>query len=94
MEHETYQFILYGIAFGVFFVEIFIVLLLPNQLLANLIEKSFAIIRPDKQQFMVNFYGIEINFLSSRRFRLSLAFQLAAVIWIISLLLFDGCIFQ
>ncbi|CAF2159207.1 unnamed protein product [Rotaria magnacalcarata] len=69
-------------------------LLLPNQLLANFIEKLFGIIRSDKQQLMMDFYGIEISFLASRRFRVSLIFQLVAIVWIVSLVLIDVCIFQ
>ncbi|CAF4826617.1 unnamed protein product, partial [Rotaria sp. Silwood2] len=52
-------------------------LLLPNRLLANFIAKQFAITRSDKQKFIMNLYGIKIDFLSSRRFRLSLIVQLA-----------------
>ncbi|CAF3500551.1 unnamed protein product [Rotaria socialis] len=69
-------------------------LLLPNRLLVNFIEKSFNIIQSDKQQLMMNFYGIEISFLASRRFRVSLIFQLVAIIWIVSLVLIDVCVFQ
>lgn len=67
---------------------------MPYELQAELIEKTFGIVRCNKQEWIMNFYGVQINFLSSRRFRLSLIFQLAAIAWIIVLVLLDGWLLQ
>jgi hypothetical protein len=71
-----------------------VILPLSNRLLAELIEKLFEIPRLDKQTLIMNFCGIEVDFKSSRRFRLSLIGQLAVIAWLITLLLIDGCIMQ
>lgn len=86
IEFDTYRWILLGIEFGLLFIEILILFLLPKRLLASLIANQFAIPRNDKQHFVMNFSGIEIDFLASRRFRISLILQFANIIWIIMLL--------
>ncbi|CAF1436092.1 unnamed protein product [Adineta steineri] len=94
MEFEHYRVILFG-GYGVLLLfEICFFMSLPNRLLARLVEKLFGIIRLDHQRLIMNFFGINIDFLSSRRFRLSLIIQLAFIPWITLVLLVDGCIFQ
>ncbi|CAF1509866.1 unnamed protein product [Adineta steineri] len=94
MKFEHYTGILFG-GYGVLLLfEICFFMSLPNRLLAKLVEKLFGIIRLDHQRLIMNFFGINIDFLSSRRFRLSLIIQLAFIPWITLVLLVDGCIFQ
>ncbi|CAF1390919.1 unnamed protein product [Adineta steineri] len=94
MEFEHYRAILFG-GYGVLLLfEICFFISLPNRLLARLVEKLFGIIRLDHQRLIMNFFGINIDFLSSRRFRLSLIIQLAFIPWVTLILLVDGCIFQ
>ena len=94
MEYETYRSVLFGNAFGLFFCVLLVVYLLPNRLLAELFEKQFDVVRSNKEQWIVNFYGVEINFLASWRFRLSLIWQFAGTTWTILLLLNNGWLFQ
>ena len=67
---------------------------LPNRLLAELIERMFEIVRIDHQVLMMNFFGIKIDFVSSRRFRLSLVCQLSFTALVMLLLLISECIIQ
>lgn len=94
MTFETYRSIIFSFTYGLLFVEIAVALSLPNRLLANIIEYQFSITRSDKEKLIMNFYGIKISFLSSRRFRLSLIFQLVIILWIVGLVCFDGWILQ
>ncbi|UJR19604.1 hypothetical protein I4U23_022738 [Adineta vaga] len=94
MEFHHYRAILFG-SYGVLLVfEICFLLALSNRLLAELVERLFGIIRLDHQKLIMNFFGVHIDFLSSRRFRLSLIVQLAIIPWITVLLLVDGCVWQ
>jgi hypothetical protein len=94
MEFHYYRAIFFGSYCVLFLLEISFFALLSNRLLAELVEKLFEIIRLDHQRLLMNFFGINIDFLSSRRFRLSLIIQLAFIPWITLLLLIDGCILQ
>ncbi len=83
-----------GCSIALLIFEICVFTLLSNRLLSELIEKMFEIIRLDHQKLKMNFYGIQIDLTSSRRFRLSLTCQLSFITWIIILLFTDGCIMQ
>ncbi|CAF4046057.1 unnamed protein product, partial [Rotaria sp. Silwood1] len=94
MEFNTYRAIIYGIAIGIYFIKLVQFLLLPNRLMVKLIEKLFDIVRIDKTTWTMNFYGIQMNYLASRRFRVSLIVQVTAIGWITIFLLVDGWIMQ
>jgi hypothetical protein len=94
MDFYNYQVIMFGCTVGLFFLELCILTSLSKRLLAELIERLFEITRLDHQTLMMNFFGIQINLESSRRFRLSLSFQLAVIASINLLLMMDGCILQ
>ena len=94
MEFYQYRAILFG-SYGILLLlEICFFISLSNRLLAELVEKLFEIIRLDHQKLIMNFFGVNINFLASRRFCLSLIIQLAFIPWITLLLLIDGCVLQ
>jgi hypothetical protein len=94
MDYYNYRTVMIGCSIGLFFLELCILISLSKRLLAELIERAFEITRLDHQTLMMNFFGIQINLESSRRFRLSLIFQLAGIASINLLLLMDGCIMQ
>jgi hypothetical protein len=94
MEFYQYKIMVIGCSIVLFLLEICLFAFLSNRLLAELIEKMFEIIRTDHQNFKMNFYGIQIELTTSRRFRLSLASQLSFITWITILLLMDGCVMQ
>jgi hypothetical protein len=94
MNFGTYRAMTSGFSFALLFLEICVFISISNRLSAELIGKLFGIIQSDDQTFMMNFYGVQIDFLSSRRFRLSLIFQLSLVAWIISLLFIEGWIMK
>ena len=94
MEYERYGVFLFGGSFGLLLFVLLLTCLLPNRTLAGLFEKQFGIMQSNKEQLIVNFYGVEIKFLSSQRFRLSLVWQYAAIIWTVLVLFIDGCLFQ
>ena len=90
MEYIAYTLILFGTALGLFALEIIIFLLLPNGLVVKLIEQQFGIKKSGKKESLMNFYGMEIDLLSARRFRWSLICQLAGTVLIILLLFIHG----
>jgi len=94
MDYYDYQTVMSGCSAGLFLLELCILISLSKRLLAELIERAFEITRLDHQTLMMDFFGIQINLRSSRRFRLSLIFQLAGIASINLLLIIDGCIIQ
>jgi hypothetical protein len=94
MKFNHYQAIMYGGSILLLLLEICLIVLLSNRLLAELIERIFEIPRLDQQTSIMNFFGVQIDLKSSRRFRLSFIVQLAIIAWINLLLLLDGCVLQ
>jgi hypothetical protein len=92
MELSNYRMLIFGGAAVLFVIEICVFVMLRNRLLAELLEKLFGITRLNPSGFLVNFSGIEIDFQSSQRFRISLICQLAVISWINILLFIDGCV--
>jgi hypothetical protein len=79
MEFRNYVAMLIGGAVALLIFELCVFISPSNRLLAELLEKLFEITRLDHQMLIMNFFCIQIDFISLRRFRLSLTDQIAGI---------------
>ena len=94
LDLATYRALFYSCAAAIFALETCFLLLIPHCVLAELFEKVFQITRSGSNVLMMNFFGVNVDFGSSRRLRLSLIGQLATIASINILLFVDGCVIQ
>ena len=94
LEFDAYRGIIFGGAAVILLIELICCLLIPKRLLVEMLEAVFRIKPLADDPYLINFFGVPIHFLTSRRFRYSLVVQLAIVGWINLLLFVDGCIMQ
>ena len=92
MEYSFYVGLYFGCSIALLIIGICVIAFLPKHFRVEIIEKLFHIKCIDKTKLILSYFDLEISFLTSRRFRLSLNSQIILIIWIILLLLVDGCI--
>jgi len=92
MEYNHYMTMLFGCSAVLLVIEVLFFALLSKRLLAELIENLFDINCIDQKDLSMSYFGHKINFSTNRRFRFSLSTQVAFILWMMILLLLDGCI--